>query len=189
MLRNFSAGGRLSVIIVMGELLLGLCPLPGNKTIAPSVSILSQHQSVAIAALANGYYQFCSQADPGNGRDGEGVCFLFEKAGPQVEGYYGYPHSDHFICLKGTTQDNVLQGEAFVISWEGVEWKEVPQTSFTWDVEGRLTLSRVMKPPSQAQAQAVTKILFRDARLDVHGFHQYKQPRMQHPSKLCSWSK
>ncbi|WP_256973546.1 hypothetical protein [Nostoc sp. T09] len=45
-----------------------------------------------IADLADKNYQFCTQSDPQDWRDGAGVCFAFAKIGNRVDGYYGYPH-------------------------------------------------------------------------------------------------
>ncbi|MFH7027824.1 MAG: hypothetical protein ACHBN1_21105 [Heteroscytonema crispum UTEX LB 1556] len=36
---------------------------------------INQNQRYAIATLTDGKYQFCSQGDPKDWRDGAGVCF------------------------------------------------------------------------------------------------------------------
>ncbi|MCM1984483.1 hypothetical protein [Lyngbya confervoides] len=56
-----------------------------------------------LAEFPNGLYQFCSQPDPQDWRDGEGVCLMLRKQDRLLQGYYGYPHSDEFICL-GTSK-------------------------------------------------------------------------------------
>ncbi len=190
--KHLSAIGLLFVSVVSG-LCLNSQPIGGNPSTAqiPPTSIRTiAHPSIpAIAALANGTYQFCSQPDPGDWRTGAGVCFTFQKTGQQVEGYYGYPHSDDFICLRGTIQDNVLQGEAFALAWAGAEWKAVPQTEFHWDAEGRLTLSQFSLPaPNQTSPEPPHKLFFRYAQLNLHAFYQYRQPRMQQIASLCTWT-
>lgn len=142
-----------------------------------------------VATLADGNYQFCSQPDPHNWQDGAGVCFVFQKVARQVEGYYGYPHSDNFICIKGKVDDNLITGEALEISWTGHEWTDIPQSTFKWDLEGRLTLSQgsIIRTVDDVEGQ-IDWLLFRKAVLNLDGFYQYSSPRMTPPSQLCEWN-
>ncbi|YAF97174.1 MAG: hypothetical protein AB3A66_05775 [Nodularia sp. CChRGM 3473] len=146
-------------------------------------------QSVNIADLADGNYQFCSQPDPQDWRDGAGVCLNFQKAGNRVDGYYGYPHSDNFICIQGTVDKNQIAGEALEILWGGNQQHKIPQSAFKWDSEGRLTLSQgnIMHSANNDE-DAVKKILYRQASLNIQGFYQYNRPRMTPPSQLCEWN-
>ncbi len=190
----FPVMGLFSLAVASGvlcgsQVVQGGYPSTHPQLISETSKGTSQQQSPAINALANGDYQFCSQPDPGDWRDGAGVCFIFQKTNQRVDGYYGYPHSDNFICIKGTIQNTLLHGEALATSWEGMEWKDIPQGEFKWDEEERLVLSHAEQlPPHKTPEGQVYQILFHNARLDLRGFYQYKQPRMQHPSKLCFWN-
>ncbi|MBD6619956.1 hypothetical protein FNW02_30180 [Komarekiella sp. 'clone 1'] len=143
---------------------------------------------VNIASLANSNYQFCSQPDPKDWRDGAGVCFNFNKTGNRVEGYYGYPHSDHFICIRGAVNGNCIIGEALAISWAGNQWENRPESLLKWDSEGRLTLSQgYLITTLDDNRDDIKWILYRNASLNVEGFYQYNRPRMTSPSQLCDW--
>jgi hypothetical protein len=91
--------------------------IAGQLAVTPN-KITAQIQP-RIATLADGNYQFCSQPAPHDWQDGAGVCFVFQKFDRQVEGYYGYPHLDNFICVRGRVEDNRITGEALEISWAG----------------------------------------------------------------------
>jgi hypothetical protein len=180
---------------------------PQNNSIAGQLAILPNKLAAQIqprvATLADGNYQFCSQPDPRNWQDGAGVCFVFQKFDRQVDGYYGYPHSDNFICVKGQVEDNAIGGEALQISWAGYEWTDIPQSAFQWDWEGRLTLSRgnIVRTINNVEGNNVEGnnvegnnvegridwILFRQAVLNLNGFYQYSSPRMTPPPQLCEW--
>ncbi|NDJ23232.1 hypothetical protein GS682_16630 [Nostoc sp. B(2019)] len=143
---------------------------------------------VNIASLANSNYQFCSQPDPKDWRDGAGVCFNFSKMGNRVNGYYGYPHSDDFICIRGVVNGDCITGEALAISWAANQLENRPESLFKWDSEGRLILSQghLITTPDDNK-DAVKWILYRNASLNVEGFYQYNRPRMTSPSQLCDW--
>ncbi|RCJ38391.1 hypothetical protein A6770_13680 [Nostoc minutum NIES-26] len=145
-------------------------------------------QSANIATLANGNYQFCSQPDPKDWRDGAGVCLNFSKVGNRLNGYYGYPHSDNFICIRGTVDNNLIAGEALAILWGVNQLKNTPESAFKWDLEQRLTLSQghLISTANNGE-DAVKRILYRHASLNLEGFYQYNRPRMTPPSQLCEW--
>jgi len=142
-----------------------------------------------VATLADGNYQFCSQPDPHDWQDGAGVCFVFQKSDRQVEGYYGYPHSDNFICIKGQVEDNRIIGKALEISWAGHKWTDIPQSAFTWDSSGRLTLSQgnIVRSINDVEGR-IDWIAFRQAALNLNGFYQYSHPRMTPLPQLCEWN-
>jgi hypothetical protein len=153
---------------------------------------------LSVAQLPGGAYQFCTEPDPQNGQDGAGVCLNFVKQGTRLTGYYGYPHSDAFVCLRGQVAGPDFSGEAYVVSWGGNVWTEVPATppetaspepSFIWDDAGRLLLG----PGEIAQTigeemDQISWVFFRQARLDLQGLYQYAAPRMKPPAELCDWS-
>ena len=137
---TFSKLSPILAAVVVGIVIVSDRAPAQNSLITPE-KIKPQTQS-AIATLTNGHYQFCSQPDANDWRDGVGVCFNFAKVGNHVEGYYGYPHSDNFICVKGEVNGNFITGEALAISWADSQWLNIPKSAFKWDSEGRLTLSQ-----------------------------------------------
>ncbi|MBD2361731.1 hypothetical protein H6G36_11150 [Anabaena minutissima FACHB-250] len=144
---------------------------------------------VNIANLADGNYQFCSQPDPQDWRVGAGVCTNFKKTVHKFEGYYGYPHSDNFICIRGNMKGNLITGEALAILWSGSQQNNLPKSAFKWDVEGRLILSQGnLMSNANHHEDAVQRIIYHQALLDLEGFYQYNHPRMTPPSQLCDWN-
>lgn len=141
----------------------------------------------AIAALTDGRYQFCSQPDSENGRDGAGVCLNFTKTADRVDGYYGYPHSDQFVCIRGAVAGNLITGEALVISWAGNQWTDIPESELIWDQEAHLTLSQGSLIRTSGSSDRTDWILFRRAILDASGFYPYSSPRMKAAAELCDW--
>lgn len=141
------------------------------------------------ATLADGKYQFCSQPDPKDWRDGAGVCLIFSKAGKYFDGYYGYPHSDSFVCLRGNVDGNLIKGQALAILWNDKPSKDALESAFKWDLEGRLTLSegKIIRTVNDGEV-AAQWILYRNALLNIARFYQYNRPRMTPPSQLCEWS-
>jgi hypothetical protein len=139
-----------------------------------------------VADLADDKYQFCSQRDPHDWRDGAGVCFVFAKTGNRVDGYYGYPHSDDFICLCGKVDGNRIAGEALAISWAGHQQNQIPESAFHWDSEKRLTISQgnIIHTTKEGE-DTIEWILYRNALLNIDGFYQYNRPRMTTASQLC----
>ncbi|TYQ24436.1 hypothetical protein PseudUWO311_19225 [Pseudanabaena sp. UWO311] len=169
--------------------LLNLC---GVILVAISFGVLLSSDEAnaqnAIATLANGNYQLCSQPKPSDWRNGAGVCFNFTKTGDRVDGYYGYPHSDDFICVRGLTNGSLITGEALAISWGGRQWISIPKTEFKWDEEGHLSLKdgKVIRT-AMDRGGRTEWILFSHAKLNTDGFYQYPQPFMTSPSQLCDW--
>ncbi len=149
----------------------------------------------AIAALADGKYQFCSKPQmldrSRNWQGGSGVCFSFTKIGDRVDGYYAYPNTDDLICLRGQVQNSIVKGEALALSWAGREWINIPKVEFKWDEEGHLTLkeSKIIRSSIDNRGGRTDWILFRRAVLDTQGFYQYSnsQALMTPPSQLCKW--
>jgi hypothetical protein len=147
-------------------------------------------KSINIDRLANGNYQFCSQPDPKDWRDGAGVCFNFSKTGNKVNGYYGYPHSDQFVCIRGIVDGDYITGEGLGIVWDNFQLKNTPESAeFKWDSEGHLTLSQgKILNTINADEDGAKWILYHKASLNLEGFYQYNRPRMTPVSQLCQWS-
>ncbi|MBD2446643.1 hypothetical protein H6G76_05580 [Nostoc sp. FACHB-152] len=147
-----------------------------------------------IASLVNGNYQLCSQPDPKDWRDGAGVCFNFSKTGNRVNGYYGYPHSEQFICIRGIVDADAcgerITGEGLGIAWDNFPLKNTPESAeFKWDSEGHLTLSKGnIFNTVNADEDNAKWILYRKASLNIEGFYQYNHPRMTPVSQLCQWN-
>ena len=143
----------------------------------------------AIASLANGNYQFCTQPQPNDWRDGAGVCLNFSKLNNRIDGYYGYPHSDSFVCVRGNVNGNIIAGEALTLSWPGDELPNVLNSEFKWDTEGHLRLNKgKIIRTSNSDDGPIRWILFRTASLNTKGFYRYTSPRMTAVSQLCDWN-
>jgi hypothetical protein len=168
-------------IISLFVLLIGILT---NASLAQS-----QLAQTPIAKLTNGDYQFCSQPKPNDWRDGAGVCLNFAKVGNRIDGYYGYPHSDVFICIRGGILEDTIAGKALGIAWSGNQPSEIPQNRLDWDVERRLSLGpgRIIRT-IRDRDNRTDWILFQTASLEVKGLYQYPTPRMTPASKLCDWS-
>jgi hypothetical protein len=148
----------------------------------------SQPAQVTVSALANGNYQFCSQPDPRDWRDGVGVCFNFIKKDRAVDGYYGYPNSDNFVCVRGQTTGNSMVGKALAFPWPGQTWLTIPSAEFVWDTEGHLKLNQgEIRQQSGQDDRQESWIVFKMAKLDLSNFYRYDAPRMKPASELCNW--
>lgn len=84
-----------------------------------------------LSGLPDGAYQLCTEPDPEDWTDGAGSCLNIVKQGQFASGYYGYPHSSNFICLRGEISETFLVGEALFISWSAHRWTNFPDEAFT----------------------------------------------------------
>ncbi|MGK7871869.1 MAG: hypothetical protein AB4426_00650 [Xenococcaceae cyanobacterium] len=180
-LRLISSESVSTNYLVTGKLLAQALPVP--------VGDQAQVQYV-IATLPDGNYQFCSEPEPKDWLLGAGVCFWFRKVDNRLVGYYGYPHSSNFInCVSGEVDNNILTGEALAISWPGHRWIEIPKSTFEWDEEGRLKLSRGSIVHTEGDEGGGTDwIQFLSATLDLNGFYRYsadKVSQMKSPPESC----
>ncbi|MGG6284662.1 hypothetical protein ACQ4M3_24025 [Leptolyngbya sp. AN03gr2] len=146
-----------------------------------------QAQPPTLATLSDGNYQICTQPPPKDWQQGEGVCLVFRKQNQQIEGYYGYPHSDGFVCLRGLLNDGQIIGQAYLVSWEGSQWRNPPNKAFFWDEEQQLQLAqgKVIEQNRQAESH---RILFQKATLNFQSFYLYPKPQMTSSQQLCDWS-
>ncbi len=141
-----------------------------------------------LASLADGHYQLCTEPPPDDWRDGDGVCLNIFKQGRQLEGYYGYPHSSRFVCLRGQISGTQFQGEGMIISWSAHPWTDIPQTAFTWDDEARLMLVEGRVAHEEGTGEEQTRwIVFPAATLDLRNLYRYPSPQMTPPTQLCNW--
>jgi hypothetical protein len=142
----------------------------------------------AVATFPDGHYQLCSKPDPMDWRDGAGVCFNFKKTGQTIEGYYGYPHSDEFVCIRGTATTNLIRGEGLALSWPGAVWYKVSDSELTWDAEGHLKIVQGKVVHSAGEGEdRIDWLRFHQVVLDVSGLYRYRSPKMTSPSVLCDW--
>jgi hypothetical protein len=162
-----------------------------DSFIAIGRSLLSVKQNTnnqSIATLVNGNYQFCTEPPPSDWRSGAGVCFNFVKIGDRASGYYGYPHSDDFICVRGKVKGNLVTGEALMVSWLGREWTSIPKTAIKWDEEGHLVIKDGKIIRTKIEKSGRTDwILFGSAKLDTKGFYRSTKSLLTSPSQLCDW--
>ena len=185
--------GSVCLVYLAGLLLGGSTaklPAPLFKEGADDVppTIVPPTIEMLLSDLPDGAYQFCTEPDPQDWRDGAGVCLNFVKQSAAVDGYYSYPHSNAFICLRGRVSENGFYGKGFVISWTGRTWSEIPQEAFNWDQEGRLYLSHgdLIHTEGQGEGQ-VSWIIFQQANLNMQGLYLYDSARMTSPTQLCDW--
>ncbi|MBE9069842.1 hypothetical protein IQ260_24675 [Leptolyngbya cf. ectocarpi LEGE 11479] len=169
---------NLSRLLVLGIALLS--PL--------SVKSQPSTMETLLTPLDNGSYQLCTDPDPQDWRDGSGTCLNILKQGTTLEGYYGYPHSGSFVCLRGQVSENWFDGQGLVMSWVGNAWQDIPQETFIWDYpEERLSLSQGELVRSEG-ADQVHWIMFQTARLNMQSMYLYDSPQMTSPTQLCDWS-
>ncbi|GAA6616766.1 hypothetical protein [Scytonema sp. NUACC26] len=103
-------------------------------------------------------------------------------------GYYGYPHSDRFVCIRGEVNDSSIKGEALEILWDVNPESNISKSNIEWDSEGRLTLGKGnIVRTEEGMDGTIHWILFPKASLNVKGFYRYTAPRMTPPSQLCLW--
>lgn len=139
----------------------------------------------ALSVLPDGAYQFCTEpALKNDWKDGAGACLTLVKQGTTGSGYYGYPHSESFICLEGQVSETGLSGSGTAFSWPGHPWSNIPETSFYWDDESRLSLA---EGDWVRQEGEISWIIFQQAVLNTEGMYQYATPQMTPPEQLCDW--
>lgn len=162
-----------------------ILPCIAGLSIVPSM----QAQPSILSELSNGNYQVCTQPPPKDWRQGEGVCLVFRKQNQQIEGYYGYPHSDGFVCLRGQLNDDRrIAGQAYLVAWEGNQSRTPPDTAFFWDEEHQLQLAQGKVIRNQRDRASESQwILFEKATLNFQSFYLYPKPQMTLPQQLCNW--
>lgn len=168
------------------KLAIVLLPCIAGFAIIP----VMQAQPPTLAQLSNGYYQICTQPPPKGWQQGEGVCLVFHKQNQHIEGYYGYPHSDAFVCLRGQLNDDRrIVGQGYLHAWGGSQWKTPPNKAFFWDEEQQLQLAQGKVIQNERERQAESQwILFQKATLNFQSFYLYPKPQMTSPQQLCDWS-
>ncbi len=140
--------------------------------------------SLNLNDLPDGDYRLCGPHSSAELSGDQDPCYVFNKSGPQVDGYFGYPNSDSFICVRGNVSPLTVTGEALGLSWAGSIWTALPQTRFNWDPEGHLWLNQAILAHSTDMGQW---ILFQDATLHLSGFQHQTSSTARSPLDLCDW--
>jgi hypothetical protein len=142
-----------------------------------------------IASFADGTYQVCSQPKPRDWQQGAGVCFVFVKQRDRVDGYYGYPHSDAFVCVRGTVKDDRVAGQAYIALWGSDRWDTIPKSASYWDEEQRLLLSdaKLIQYAGPRNENRIDWVRFGQATLNLEQFYRYRTAQMTPPTQLCTW--
>jgi hypothetical protein len=177
------------LLVTLAALLLNNSSINGLTRLSLMRADRQQMQGEpAIATLPDGHYQLCSKPDPEDWRDGAGVCFNFNKTGQNIKGYYGYPNSDEFVCIRGTAKANLIQGEGLALSWPGAVWYKVSDSELTWDTEGHLQIfqGKIVRSEGKGE-ERMDWLRFYKVVLDVSNFYRYRSPRMTLPLNLCNW--
>jgi hypothetical protein len=177
------------MLVTLATLLLSNASIQGLAQLSAMSPGQQQMQGEdAIATLPDGHYQLCSKPDPMDWRDGVGVCFNFKKSGQTIEGYYGYPNSDKFVCIRGTVTTNQIRGEGLALSWPGAVWYKIPDAELTWDAEGHLKMvqGKIVRSAGEGEDR-IDWLRFHKVVLDVSRFYRYRSPKMTSPSVLCDW--
>lgn len=167
--------------IFRANALLAAQPDPKGVVISPSAEIL-------LTKLADGAYQFCTEPVPDNWLDGAGACLNIVKQGTAIDGYYGYPHSNRYVCLRGQVSEDWFSGEGLLIAWSGEYEAGIPEAELNWGQKTRLYLGQESEIYLEGIGEdQVSWILFEQTRLNMQGFYLYPSPKMTPPTQLCEW--
>jgi hypothetical protein len=134
-----------------------------------------------LAQLEDAAYQFCSEPEPQDWRQGAGVCFWFKKSGNEVVGIYGYPHTGRYVdCISGSLERQSMVGEAVAIASSAEDWPQLPRRGLTWDDEGHLRLgSGKIVHREKHPATTLDLVHFRSAVLNLRGFYRYSSAKVK----------
>lgn len=150
-----------------------------------------------LARLEDAVYQFCSEPEPQDWRQGAGVCFWFKKIGNQVVGIYGYPHSGRYVdCISGLVDRQGITGQALAVASSGDDWPQLPQQGLSWDDEGHLHLGagKIVHTERHRSAQ-LQLIHFSNATINLQGFYRYsaaktkQMPTLPKSCEISAWKR
>jgi hypothetical protein len=148
----------------------GFVPLSSNTAAAP----------LTVEQFATGNYRACSEP-PGEQNRMQGLCFRFRKTGDRVVGSLFYPQSEGGICVSGSVDGNVINGEATQAdtNYEPVRVMDKFQGSRTASWDGRYlmlgdgVLLESNSPPAGSRGMYSGIIFYRRASLDIGSFYRY----------------
>lgn len=144
--------------------------------------------SSSIGSWNNGRYQLCTELEPQDWRDGAGVCAVFSKMDRRWDGYFGYPHSDRFICLRGMVVEDLFRGQALTLTWVDSQNPSLASLEKDWQMEERIHVQQAkILRTEPAEDGWVVWVKFEKVTLDLKGMHRYAKAKMRSPSELCNW--
>jgi hypothetical protein len=133
-----------------------------------------------IEQFVDGNYRACSQP-PGEQNRMQGLCFRFGKTGDRVVGSFFYPQSEGGICVRGSVDGNVINGEAIQVDIddEPIRVMDKFQGSRTSSWDGRFlmlgdgVLLESRSPGRGDRGMYFGTILYQRASLDLSSFYRY----------------
>lgn len=150
--------------------------------------VIGKKTATSVASWSNGRYQLCTEPDPQDWQDGAGVCAVFSKVDRRLDGYYGYPHSDRFICLRGTVAEDLFRGQALTLTWADSERPSLASLEKEWQVETRMQVQQAkILRTEPAEDGWIVWVKFEKVTLDLQGMHRYAKAKMRPASELCNW--
>jgi hypothetical protein len=162
----------LATLFVVSGSLISLLP---NASAAPPPSTVEQ--------LADGNYRGCSVPPPTEQNVViRGLCFRFSKRGDRVVGTLFFPQTSSGICVSGSVDGDIINGEAteYLIEDEPIRVLDQHQGSRTakWDWDSFLMLGDgvVLESRSLTDGRGTRyagTILYERASLDLSSFYRY----------------
>jgi hypothetical protein len=156
------------------------------SSVAPALA------QTSIQSLPNGNYRFCSNLPPSSVVSDEeiiaaGHCFLFQKSGNRVVGYFSdmSTYGEVRVCATGVVSGNTVTGEAV----DYIPGEEIPVDSrfqgtrpVNWDDSGYLKLARASAKYDSSEGYITTSIRYRTALLNLDSFHRYNAGTQSPPT-------
>ena|SRR4028118_571249 len=147
------------------------------SSIAPALA------QTSIQSLPNGNYRFCSNPPPFSVVSDEGIlaashCFLFQKSGNQVVGYFSdmSTYGEVRACITGTVNGNTVKGDALEYIFDA----EIPVAPrfkgarpVNWDDNGYLKVANANATYNSDQVVVSTSIFYSTAVLNLNEFYRY----------------
>jgi hypothetical protein len=136
---------------------------------------------LTIEQFVDGNYRACSQP-PGERNRMQGQCFRFRKTGSRIVGDFFYPYTDGGICVSGSVDGDIINGEATQVDFDSEPIRVLDKfqgsRTASWDREGSLmlgdgTLLESNSPPAGSRAMYSGTVFYRRASLDLSSFYLY----------------
>jgi hypothetical protein len=135
---------------------------------------------LTVEQFVDGNYRACSQL-PGEQNMMRGLCFRFRKTGDRIVGSLFYPQSESGICVSGSVDGDVINGEAIQgdVDSEPIRVMDKFQGSRTASWDGRFLMlgdGIVLESNSPAMGERrvyTGTIFYGRASLDLSSFYRY----------------
>ncbi len=147
------------------------------SSVAPALA------QTSIQSLANGNYRFCSNRPPSSVVSDEeilaaGHCFLFQKSGNQVVGYFWdmSTYGEVGACVTGTVNSNTVNGDALEYIFDAeipVDPRLKGARPVDWDNNGYLKVASANATYNSDQGVVSTSIFYSTAVLNLNEFYRY----------------